>query len=283
MGARSTADQLIFNELTQLLSGKPLTDQLALTDALTLLRDIPTSLSESLGFTETFNRLLGAQRILSDIFTFTETLTASVPSGPSSVVVTLQDLWSLDDLLAKLQVPFGLTGGSLLGISGAVAPLVTVQLAVKPSIATFDYLAAYPQTIQQFLFHPTSMLRVTFIAENGNRDKVPVRVWHEITLNNKPYLTTVKEQNQLNPGVPTAFNSWVPITEPGVYAVTAKAEAETQITLQTQTVTVDVWQLYVITSLLWAPVLIVSVLAAIFLVRQIQARRIKTEAEEKQE
>ena len=263
------------------------------TDALTFLDNLnrlyrgQAVLPESITVTDVLSRQYGAQRALSEILTITENLAAVYTSGggPTTITINIQDLFNLGDLISKLVTPssFGVTGGT----SGPIAPLVQIQLAAIPRIATLDYITANPMSVQLFLFKPSSILQVIFTATNGNRVSQTVDIFFNITLDGKPYMTTPKAQQVLDPGVPTNVYSWLLVDQPGTYQIIPHAEASppqtgfSTVTLPTQTVTVEPWQIWITTIILWGMILGPIVVVAIMLTRHMLARRkeAKEEAE----
>jgi hypothetical protein len=209
------------------------------------------------------------------------------PGGVTTVSITIQDLFNLNDLLGKLLVPYGLTGGGGGGgIVGTIGPLMQIQLATVPRIATLDYLAANPQAFQQFLMKPTSTIQILLTATNGNRDNQAVNIYYEIKLDGKPYLITSKQQYTLNPGVSTNLWSWLQVNQVGKYEIIPHVEASPQdpnylaVTLPTQTVNVIQMDIWLVTAALWAAILLPIIAVSILLARSILTKRRETKETE---
>jgi hypothetical protein len=243
--------------------------------------------TESILITDVAARQYGSQIVLNEILTITENLVAVyTPSGaPSTITVNISDLFNLSDLIGKLLTPaaFGVTGGEV----SIVAPLVQIQLAAIPRIATLDYITANPMSIQLFLFKPSSILQVLFTATNGNRTPATVDLWFDVSLGGKPYMTTPKSQQTLSPGVPTNIYSWLLIDQPGTYQIIPHAEAAptdpnfSTVTLPTQTVTVELWQIFITTVILWGIILgPMMAVVGMVIVRTMRRRREIKEAKE---
>lgn len=286
-GTASFTDNLALIEAVLKGSGTSTTDLLLLVDTLNRGYSGGRTSIESIIITDLFARQYGVQIFLSEILTITENLTAVYTSfgGPSTITINVQDLFNLNDLLGKLltPAPFGVTGGT----PGTVGPLVQIQLAAIPRIATLDYIAANPMSIQLFLFKPSSILQVLFTATNGTKDKQVVDIFFNIELNGKPYMTTPKSQQSLAPGIPTNIYSWLLIDQPGTYQIIPYAEAVPQeanfstVTLPTQTIVVEAWQIWLATTILWLLILGPIIAVTVFATRAILTRR--KEAKEAEE
>ena len=279
------AESLVISDsLSRLFTG-----QLSLNDIIQLVDVFNTgavrlaSLTEQLQFTDTILRQYSGQTNLNELLILTDNLVAYAPGVPSAVSITIQDLFNLNDLLSKLLIPSGFTGTGG-GVGATISPLVQIQLAAIPRIATLDYIATNPMSIQTFLFQPSSIVQVLFTANNNNKTAQVVQIWFSINLDGKPYVTTPKAQESLSAGVPTSLYSWLLIDQPGTYEIIPHVEALPSdpnfqpVNLPTQTVVVDLWQIYLASVILWLAILIPIIAVTVFTTRAILARK----AEEKE-
>ncbi|KKW14667.1 MAG: hypothetical protein UY55_C0005G0015 [Candidatus Jorgensenbacteria bacterium GW2011_GWB1_50_10] len=289
---RPLADNLILTELLN-FSGrfsKSFTDALGITDALskggikypTDILNLTDSLTrsyfglrsntETLTLTETLNRQQSISFTLSDLLTITDNLTVIFHAGGGGAVinVSIADVLNLSELLSKLLVPAGGTGS---GYVASPTPLIQLQLAAIPRIATLDYLTAYPTSFQLFLFKPTSVVQMRFTALNGNRTQDTLNVWYTINRNNQPYLTTPKEQHIIDPNTPTTFSSWLLLEQAGTYQIIGYAEGTNQVTLPPQTVTITTLDLFLATILLWSPIVALIAIVSYMSINTVRNRR----------
>jgi len=285
-----STEPLNIQESIQKSVGKPLSDMLNLIDSsliasVHLTYNYHTTLSDTIAYLDssavsfvTITR--HTSLTFSDILIVTDNLTSLYhAAGTSNIMVTLQEVSNLSDLLATLHVPVGINqGGGVFTTTSTIGPLLSVQLAAIPRIATLDYLTAYPLSFQTFLLTPTAIIQIVATGTNGNNAKQTINLWYNVT--GAQTLTTPKEQHVLNSGVPTTFSSWIPVTKTGTYTIVPQAEGTNTATLPTQTVTVGWLDLYLVSIILWltiaTPIAIITYMA----VNTIRTRREEAEKAE---
>jgi hypothetical protein len=282
-GKRTFAEAIQLSDLLMKGFGAQLVDVLTWFDNLGRFYQGQAVLLESVNITDTLARQYAGQVTLNDILIITENLVAVYTPGgaPTTVTITIQDLFNLNDLLGILYVPVGVTptGGGGFTLPVTVASLVQIQLAAIPRIATLDYITANPMSLQLFLFKPSSVLQVLFTGTNGNRNSATVNLWFDIRLNGQSYMTTQKAQQVISPGVPVSLYSWLLVDQPGTYQIIPHAEASPQdptfttATLPTQTITVEPWQIWITTIALWAIILGPIIAVTVFATRAVLTRR----------